>query len=115
MNELIAGVERELAAASAVADPNEKWSRLERAHVLSQPSAWQHIRVHVHMLRLAWRTRDGQEIFGQLVRIILAGPGSLAGRNPVGNSGRADVPLSANMPIASDLAEELRRAGKRTN
>ena len=79
------------------------WERLEEAHVLSQPWAWPHIRVHAAMLSLGWRTRDRREVTGQLLRIVVAGPGSLVGRYPVGNTGRASVPLTRPMPMPADL------------
>ncbi len=110
----MSSVDHELASARLATDAAERWAKLERAHILSQPSAWHHTRVHLHMLAFAWETRDVGEIVGQVVRVILAGPASLVGRYPVGNTGRADVPLSANMAIPGDLAETLARAGKRT-
>ena len=79
------------------------WGLLEEAHVLSQPWAWPHIKVHAAMLRLGWRTRDRREVAGQLVRIVVAGPGSLTGRYPEGNTGRADVPATRPMPVADEL------------
>ena len=51
------------------------WQLLEDAHVLSQPLAFSHVRVHVAMLRLGVRTRDRREVVGQLVRLIVAAPG----------------------------------------
>ena len=32
---------------------DDRWPALERAHLLSQPWAWTHTRVHLAMLRLA--------------------------------------------------------------
>ena len=55
---------RELATARISADP---WSHLERAHILSQPWAWPHTRVHAVMLRQAVRDRDVREVMGQLL------------------------------------------------
>jgi hypothetical protein len=43
----------------------------------------------------------------------VAGPGSLSGRYPTGNTGRAHVPATQPMPIAGELAEVLQRAGQR--
>lgn len=84
-------------------DLAESWRHLERAHILSQPSAWLHTRVHGAMLVLALRTRDLRELLGQLVRIAVAGLGSAIGRYPVGNTGRARVPLTKPMPIDLEL------------
>ena len=100
----------ELAAARAAgADGrfDEAWAALETAHILSQPWGWPHVRVHGRMLALGWRTRDLGEVRGQLVRLLVAGPGSASGRYPVGNTGRADVPATAPMPIPDDLAALL--------
>jgi hypothetical protein len=89
------------------------WSLLEDAHVLSQPWAWLHVRVHGSMFVIAVVQRDVREVRGQLSRIAVAGPGSLSGRYPTGNTGRARVPATQPMPIAGELAEVLQRAGQR--
>jgi hypothetical protein len=91
------------------------WALLEDAHVLSQPWAWVHVRVHGSMFVAAMMQRDVREVRGQLSRIAVAGPGSLSGRYPTGNTGRARVPATQSMPIAGELAEVLRRAGQRTD
>jgi hypothetical protein len=83
------------------------WAMLEEAHVLAQPWVWPHVKVHVLMLRLGWRTKDRREVTGQLARIIVAGLGSLSGRYPVGNTGRASVPATQPMPMADELRELL--------
>jgi len=91
------------------------WSLLEDAHVLSQPWARMHVRVHGSMFVAAVVQRDVREVRGQLSRIAVAGPGSLSGRYPTGNTGRARVPATQPMPIAGELAEVLQRAGQRTD
>ena len=91
------------------------WALLEDAHVLSQPWAWLHVRVHGSMFVAAVVQRDVREVRGQLSRIAVAGPGSLSGRYPTGNTGRAGVPATQPMPIAGELAEVLQRAGQRTD
>ena len=91
------------------------WTLLEDAHVLSQPWAWLHVRVHGSMFVAAMAQRDVREVRGQLSRIAVAGPGSLSGRYPTGNTGRARVPATQPMPIAGELAEVLQRAGQRTD
>jgi hypothetical protein len=105
----------ELAAAQAAATDgriDEAWSALEAAHILSQPWAWPHVRVHAQMLALGWRTRDRAEVRGQLLRLVVAGPGSLSGKYPVGNTGRANVSATEPMPIPDDLAGLLEGAGR---
>ena len=89
------------------------WTLLEDAHVLSQPWARLHVRVHGSMFVAAMAQRDVREVRGQLSRIAVAGPGSLSGRYPTGNTGRARVPATQPMPIAGELAEVLQRAGQR--
>ncbi|MGV9749183.1 DUF3703 domain-containing protein [Nocardia farcinica] len=101
----------EMAAAKTAADPALRWTHLERAHILSQPDPWLHTGNHVAMFALAVRQRDRREAVGQLVRILVAAPGSLSGRYPEGNTGRANVGLRRPMPIPADLAELLRPAG----
>jgi hypothetical protein len=96
----------EMRAARAVdsrTDGAEEWRHLERAHILSQPSALLHIRTHAAMLVAALRRRDRHEILGQLFRLMVAGPGSLTGRYPVGNTGGANVNAFTPMPIPEDL------------
>jgi hypothetical protein len=88
------------------------WLLLEDAHVLSQPWARPHIRVHAAMLTAGWQSRDAREVRGQLLRLIVGGPASAAGRYPAGNTGRARVPATRPMPIRPDLADILRRAGR---
>ena len=103
----------ELAASQTAfdqSDPDSGWRHLERAHVLSQPWAMPHIRVHGVMLRRGFKTGDLREVFGQLVRIVVAGPGSLLRRYPVGNSGRARVSAMKLMPLEADLAALLETA-----
>jgi hypothetical protein len=98
-------------AARAGGDVAGEWAHLERAHVLSQPMAVRHVRTHVAMLRVAIRRRDRREILGQLLRVAVAGPGSLTGRYPVGNTGGADVSARLVMPIPDDLKSILDASG----
>ena len=79
------------------------WGHLERAHILSQPMAGPHVRTHWSMLGAAIRRRDTHEILGQLVRLVVAGPGSWTGRYPVGNTGGADVSALQPLPLPDDL------------
>lgn len=79
------------------------WELLEDAHVLSQPLAFAHVRVHVAMLGVGVRTRDRREILGQMLRLIVAAPGSWSGKYPTGNTGRAEMPATRPMPIRADL------------
>lgn len=88
-------------------DTAARWANLEDAHVLSQPAALLHVRVHLRMLRAGWDQRDGTEVVGQAVRVIVAAPGSWTGRYPTGNTGRARVPATMPMPVRPDLAELL--------
>ena len=97
-----AAFDAELPTARAATTGEKRWAALERAHILSQPWAWDHVLVHAAMLRRAWHERDRVEIRGQLVRLVVAGPGSLANRYPIGNSGRATVSATLPMPITDD-------------
>ncbi|MFJ6986537.1 MULTISPECIES: DUF3703 domain-containing protein [unclassified Streptomyces] len=97
----------EMTAARTAAAPADRWHHLERAHILSQPWPWPHTRNHIAMLALALRQRDRREALGQVIRIIIAAPGSALGRYPEGNSGRAHVPLTKPMPLPDDLATLL--------
>jgi hypothetical protein len=91
--------------ARAELDRATEWAHLERAHILSQPLAVAHVRTHVAMLGYGIRHRDRREIAGQLVRLLVAGPGSATRRYPLGNTGGANVSAVAPMPIPADLQE----------
>jgi hypothetical protein len=60
------------------------------------------------MLGYGLRHRDGREIVGQLVRLVVAAPGSWTGRYPVGNTGGANVSALEPMPIPDDLQVVLK-------
>lgn len=98
---------REMAAAARADTADARWYHLERAHILSQPAAWLHTRNHVAMLNLALRQHDRREALGQVLRIVLAAPGSLTGRYPEGNTGRATAGIMTPMPIPDDLRDAL--------
>jgi hypothetical protein len=90
-------------AARRRGNTSNEWKHLERAHILSQPMVGPHLRTHVAMLGAGLRRHDRREVVGQLIRLVVAGPGSLTGRYPVGNTGGADVSALAPMPIPEDL------------
>lgn len=96
-----------LSRAARSDDPDKRWQLLEDAHVLSQPSAGLHVRVHYRMLVAGWRDGDRTEIRGQLTRLLVAAPGSWTGRYPAGNTGRARIKATLSMPIRSDLVALL--------
>jgi hypothetical protein len=107
INERLAAERQAARQAHTAGDDTEAWRLLERTHILSQPWPWPHIRSHVDMLALAVRTKNRREFLGQVVRIVVAGPGSATGRYPLGNTGRASVPATQPMPVPDDLAELL--------
>ncbi|GGQ20278.1 DUF3703 domain-containing protein [Streptosporangium pseudovulgare] len=98
----------EMRAARAATEPESRRRHLERAHIISQP--WPHTRNHIAMFALAIAQRDRREAFGQVVRIIVAAPGSALGRYPEGSTGRATASLTQPMPMPDDLAALLRTA-----
>ncbi len=61
------------------------------------------------MLKLALHQHDRHEALGQVLRLIVAAPGSLTGRfPPIGNTGRAAAGLMTPMAIPpDDLAAAL--------
>ncbi|KGN41003.1 DUF3703 domain-containing protein [Knoellia aerolata] len=97
----------ELSAARTSTTSEQRWAALERAHILSQPWPWPHTLAHGVMLRVALREGDRHEAIGQVVRLLVAAPGSALGRYPEGNTGRATVSLMQPMPVPADLAEIL--------
>lgn len=98
-------------AARHAGDAAGEWRHLERAHILSQPMAGLHVRTHAAMFAAAVRRRDGRETLGQLLRLLLAVPGTLSGRYPVGNTGGADVSAFVPMAVPEDLRRLLPVAG----
>jgi hypothetical protein len=84
-------------------DHAAEWRHLERAHILSQPFALPHLRTHAAMLAYGFRHQDRREVLGQIIRLVLAAPGSWSGRYPVGNTGGAQVSALQPMPIPDDL------------
>lgn len=99
-------------AARMASDAEKAWCALERAHIVSQPYLRLHMGSHWEMLNFAIDQRDASEVFGQLSRLALAPLGTLTGRIPVGNSGRANVSAFKAMPIPEDLEAELNEHGK---
>lgn len=97
----------EMAAAKGASDPLTRWKHLERAHIVSQPDPWLHTCNHAAMLVLAMRQHDRREALGQVLRLIVAAPGSITGRYPVGNTGRVSAGLMTPMTIPEDLAAAL--------
>ena len=98
---------REMDAARKADDSLVRWRHLERAHIVSQPDPWLHTCNHAAMLGLAVRQRDRREALGQVLRLIVAAPGSITGRYPVGNTGRVTAGLMTPMSIPDDLAAAL--------
>jgi Protein of unknown function (DUF3703) len=88
-------------------DLSMAWAHLERAHILSQPMAGRHVRTHLAMLRFAIRTLRPHEVVGQLLRTLVAAPGTWSGRYPHGNTGGADVSAFAPMTVPADLQRLL--------
>jgi hypothetical protein len=89
--------------ARADGDTSAEWHHLERAHILSQPMAGPHVRTHVAMFAYGLRQHDRREILGQLLRMVVAAPGSWTGKYPVGNTGAASVSALVPMPVPDDL------------
>lgn len=88
-------------------DAQSAWKWLELAHVFSQPYAGMHTLVHWRMLKYAMRSGDSREIIGQLLRLIVAAPGSWTGKFPVGNTGRSNVSMFQEMEIPKNVADRL--------
>lgn len=91
----------------AAGDAAAALQSLERAHVLGQNDFGPHLRVHLRMLHVGWRSRDWHEVRGQVLRIALVPLGHLLGRLPRGNTGAASVSAFAPMAIAPDIERLL--------
>lgn len=97
----------EMTAARVALTVADGWQHLERAHILSQRYPVLHVRHHAAMLGCALRGGDRREALGQVLRIVVAAPGSVTGRYPEGNTGRTSAGLRTPMPIPADLAAAL--------
>lgn len=91
-----------LCAARVSSDP---WPHLERAHLVSQPWAWTHTRVHVAMLRLAATDHDLREFLGQ--PSVSSSPAPALGRYPTGDTGRTTMRILQTGPVPDDIATLL--------
>lgn len=104
MTSLSDHVSDELDRAARLPDPHAAFAHLERAHILSQYSTRDHVRVHVAMLRWGLEQSDLREIAGQVLRILAAATKTAFGWIPVGNTGGSDVSPIKPMPLPADLA-----------
>lgn len=84
---------------------DEAFSHLEKAHILGQRNAIPHTFNHWWMLKVGIRKKDGKEILGQVIRLLVAGIGSIFGRAPIGNTGGANIGIMTPLPIADDIAQ----------
>lgn len=89
---------------------SQEFTHLERAHVLGQESTYWHVKVHVLMLAWATRNGSGREALGQIFRIVGAATKTAFGLVPQGNTGGANVSPFKKMPISPDLVALIRRA-----
>lgn len=88
----------------------QSWRHLERAHILGQPYPFAHTLVHWKMLKFGFKTKNIQEIIGQIPRLIFGGVKSFVGKVPTGNTGGANVPPLKPMEIPEDLMIFIRNA-----
>lgn len=109
---LIAAEMTHYRAARRAGDYPAAWRALERAHIVAQPFFGIHLSSHGHMLGFAMALGDWREAAGQIFRLALVPLGSLPGRIPAGNSGRARVSAFQPMAIPSDLAAAMSRRDK---
>lgn len=84
------------------------WTLFEEAHIVSQPMAAHHMYVHWEMLQLGWLLRDYKEVFGQFLRFLVAAPGSISKRYPMGNTGRSNVDMFTPMTISPRIEAKLK-------
>lgn len=88
-------------------DRLKAWTKLTDAHILSQSDAFMHSRVHLRMLILAWSEKNFSEIWGQVLRLLVAAPESLLESYPVWNTGRSNVSMLEPMEIPARLEEKM--------
>lgn len=71
--------------------------------MLGQNQLGRHLLVHLLMLGVAVRQRQGWAALGQVARLVLGVVGHVLGRLPVGNTGGSNVSMFAPMPIEPEL------------
>lgn len=91
--------------AFAAGATSEMWNHLARAHILGQFEAWPHLKVHGCMFAYGLLTMNASEIIGQIPRLLLAVPGSVFRRAPLGNSGLSNVGIFQPQEIPRDLQD----------
>lgn len=96
--------------AEAHGDAALAFAHLERAHILGQPSTFEHVRVHGLMLAWAFRQHDGRELRGQVLRIVGAALLTVWGLVPEGNTGGSNISPLKRLSVPADLAALLARA-----
>ena len=96
-----------------IGDEAAAWQALEWEHILSQPYMGAHLASHWHMFRYAIELGDAREAAGQAMRFLLVPLGSLTGRLPAGNNGRARVSAFEPMPMPSALEALIEAARSR--
>lgn len=87
---------REFAIAGTFEDSWEiprAWRAHELAHVIGQPYLGLHLKSHLHMLGLAWRSRNTPEWMAQALRLVLTPLAHLTGRIPPNNAGTGRMGL----------------------
>jgi len=84
---------------------DEAFSHLEIAHILGQRNAIPHTINHWWMLKIGIRKKDRKEIIGQVIRLLVAGIGSLLGRTPIGNTGGANLGILTPLPLTNEVAK----------
>ncbi|MBV7258427.1 DUF3703 domain-containing protein [Erythrobacter crassostreae] len=109
MHALTDHVRNELTQAERAATPQLSFHHLERAHILSQYSTRDHMRVHLAMLKWARNQRDWREAFGQIIRLAGAATKTAIGMVPVGNTGGSNVSAIKPMKLPDDLAAIIAR------
>ncbi len=98
------------AVAEATGNYAQAFRHLERAHVMGQPSTYEHVRVHWRMLLWGWRQRDVRECMGQITRVVGAATKTAFGLVPTGNTGGSNVSPIKPMPVPEDLAAVINKA-----
>jgi len=87
--------------------PEEAYACFERAHVLGQWHLKAHLRAHLGLLRVGWRSRDSREIWGQCLRLAAALVATPVGWLPAGNTGGARTSAWVTMPIDAEAFQLL--------
>ena len=82
---------------------NDAWRHLERSHIIGQSYPVEHTYSHWLTLKFGLKQKNTNEVFGQIIRLLVGGWKSFINHVPLGNTGGANVPPLKRIAIPYDV------------